>query len=73
MLPSPLTKFEIQKHYQNDVQLSWQNELNFNSANNLHKIKDEEYLINLDENESIAIYFCMQMVIAMQFIFIAWS
>ena len=73
MLTSSLTKFEIQKHYQNDVHLSWQNELKFNSRNNLHKIKDEEYLINLDENESTAIYFCMQMVIAMQFIFVAWS
>ena len=73
MLPSPLTKFKIQKNYQNDVQLSWQNELKFNSTNNLHKRKDDEYLINLDENESIATHFCMQMVIAMQFIFIAWS
>ena len=71
MLPSLLTKFEIQKSYQNDVQLSWQNELKFNSTNNLHKRKDDEYLINLDENESIATHFCMQMVIAMQFIFIA--
>ena len=73
MLPSPLTKFEIQKHYQNDVQLRWQNEPKFNSKNNFHKIKDEEDLINLDENESIATYFCMQMVITTQFIFIAWS
>ena len=44
MPPDPLTNFEIQKFYQN--------ELRFNgvfSRNNLPKIKDGAYIINLDE------------------------
>ena len=43
-----MTNFEIQKYYENDPK--------FNGAysrNNLSKIKDEAYLINLDEYESI--------------------
>ena len=43
MLPHPLTNFEIQKY---------QNERKFNgvySRNNLPKIKDGAYVINLDE------------------------
>ena len=43
-----LANFEIQKCYQN--------ESNFNgvySINNLPKIKDGAYVINLDENESV--------------------
>ena len=48
MLPHPLTYFEIQKYYQN--------ELRFNdvySRDNLQKIKDEAYIINLDEYSNI--------------------
>ena len=48
MLPHPLTNFEIQKYYQNEPK--------FNGAysrNNLPKIKDGAYVINLDEYESI--------------------
>ena len=48
ILPHPWTNFEIQKYYENDPK--------FNGAysrNNLSKIKDEAYLINLDEYESI--------------------
>ena len=48
MLPYPLTNFEIQKYYQN--------ELRFNgvfSRDNLQKIKDEAYIINLDEYSDI--------------------
>ena len=48
MPPHPLTNFEIQKYYQN--------ELKFNrvySRNSLSKTKDEAYIINLDEYESI--------------------
>ena len=44
----PLTNLEIQKYYKN--------ELKFNgvySRNNLPKIKDEAYIINLNEYESI--------------------
>ena len=48
MRPYPLTNFEIQKYYQN--------ELRFNgvfSRDNLQKIKDEAYIINLDEYSDI--------------------
>ena len=48
MLPHPLTNFEIQKNYQKEAK--------FNGAysrNNLPKIKDGAYVINLDEYESI--------------------
>ena len=48
-MPSyPLTKFEIQKYYQN--------ELTFNgvySGDNLTEIKDGTYLINLDEYSDV--------------------
>ena len=74
MPPHPVTNFEIQKYYQNDGQLSWQNEPKFNdvcSRNNLNKTKDEEYVINLDEYESIGTHFYMRTVIAMQYILIA--
>ena len=48
MLPHHLTNFEIQKYYQN--------ELRFNdvySRDNLQKVKDEAYVINLDEYSDI--------------------
>ena len=48
MPPHTLTNFEIQKYHQNET--------NFNSAysrDNLPKIKDASYAINLDENKSI--------------------
>ena len=48
MLPHPLNNFEIQKYYQNEPK--------FNSAysrNNLSKIKDGAYILNLDEYKSI--------------------
>ena len=44
MSPHPLTNFEMQKYYQNKSK--------FNvvySRNNLPKIKDRTYVINLDE------------------------
>ena len=44
----PLTNFEIQKHYQNESKFN-----GVYSRNNLHKIKDGSYVINLDEYESI--------------------
>ena len=49
MLPHPFTNVEIQEHCQNEP--------TFNGAysrNNLHKIKDGEYLINLDQYKSIS-------------------
>ena len=48
MLPHPLTNFEIQKYYQNEPKFN-----GVYSRNNLSKIKDGTYKINLDEYESI--------------------
>ena len=51
MQPHSLTNFEIQKYYENEPK--------FNGAysrNNLSKIKDREYMINLNEYESIETY-----------------
>ena len=48
MPPHPLSYFEIQKYYQKEPK--------FNGAysrNNLPKIKDRAYIINLDEYKSI--------------------
>ena len=48
ILLHPLKNFEIQKYYQNKPK--------FNGVylrNNLHKIKDGEYVINLDQFKSI--------------------
>ena len=44
----PLTNFEVQKYYQNEPKFD-----GAYSRNNLPKIKDEAYAINLDEYESI--------------------
>ena len=48
MPPYSLTNFEIQKYYQNEPKLN-----SVYSRNNLPKIKDKAYVINLDEYESI--------------------
>ena len=48
MLPHPLTNFEIQNYYQNEPKFN-----GVYSRNNLSKIKDGAYVINLDEYESI--------------------
>ena len=48
MLSHPLTDFEIQTDYQNDPKFN-----GIYSRNNLPKIKDGAYVINLDEYESI--------------------
>ena len=51
MLLHPLTNFEIQKYYHNHAQRSSKNEKGFNgvySRDNLPKIKDGAYVINLD-------------------------
>ena len=51
-MPShPLTNFEIQKYYQNEPKFN-----GFYSRNNLSKIKDGAYIINIDEHNSIGIY-----------------
>ena len=44
MLPHPLSNFEIQKYYQNEPKFN-----RVYSRNNLPKIKDGPYVINLDE------------------------
>ena len=61
MVPHPLTNFEIQKYYQN--------ELKFNgvySTTNLSKIKDGAYITNLDEYGLIRTHLigllCMRML-----------
>ena len=48
MQPHRLTNFEIQKYYQNEPKV-----IAVYSRNNLPKIKDGEYVINLDEYNSI--------------------
>ena len=47
MLPDPLTNFETQKYYQEEPKFS-----RVYSRNNLRKIKEEAYVINLDEYKS---------------------
>ena len=56
MPPYLLTNFEIQKYYQNHAQGSSKNEPRFSgiySRDNLPKIKDVAYVINLDEYSDI--------------------
>ena len=48
MSPCPFTNFEIQKCYENQLIFN-----NVYSRNDLSKIKDRVYIINLDECESI--------------------
>ena len=48
MPPHPLTSFQMQKCYQNEPKFN-----GVYSRNNLPKIKDEVYVINLDEYKSI--------------------
>ena len=48
MPPRPLTNFEIQKYYQNQPKFN-----GVYSRNNLPKKRDEAYVINVDEYESI--------------------
>ena len=48
MLPHLLTSFEIQKYYQNEPKFN-----GLYSRNNLPKIKDRPYVVNLDEYKSI--------------------
>ena len=48
MLPHPLTDFEIQKFYQNEPRFN-----GVYSRDNLQRIKDGAYIINLDEHSDI--------------------
>ena len=57
MLPHLLTNFEIQKYYQNEPRFN-----GVYSRDNVTEIKDEAYVINLDEysdigNHWVALYF----------------
>ena len=49
--PHPLTNFEIQKYYQNRTRFN-----GVYSRDNLPKIKDYTYVINLDEYYAIGTY-----------------
>ena len=49
--PHPLSNFEIQKYYQSEFKFN-----GVYSRNNLSKIKDGAYIINLDAYESIGTY-----------------
>ena len=51
MPPHPLTNFEIQKYYQNEPIFS-----GVFSRNNLFKMKDGTYVINLGQFKSIVSY-----------------
>ena len=51
MPPHPLTDFEIQKYYQNEPKFN-----GVYSRNNLSKITDRAYIVNLDDYESIGIH-----------------
>ena len=59
MLPHPLTTFEIQKYYQNEPKFN-----GVYSGNNLSKIKDGAYIVNLDGYKSIGTHWisCMWML-----------
>ena len=51
MPPHPLTNFKIQKYYQNEQRFN-----GVCSRDNLQKIKDEVYIINLDEDSDTGSY-----------------
>ena len=53
MPPHPLTNFEIQKYYQDELRFNGVYELRFNGDNLSVEIKDELYVINLDEYSDI--------------------
>ena len=66
MLCHPLTNFEIQKFYQNEPR--------FNGVfprDNLPKIKERAYIINLDEYSDIGTHWVALYVIIMLLILIA--
>ena len=64
MPPRPLTNFKMQKYHHNHAQRSSKNKTRFNgvySRDNLPKIKDGAYVVNLDvyydtETHWIALY-----------------
>ena len=48
MSPHPLTNFEMQRYYQNEPRFN-----GISSRDNLPKLKDGAYVINLDEYSDI--------------------
>ena len=58
MQPHPLTNFEIQKYYQNEPRLN-----GVYSRDNLPKIKDGAYVINLDEYSDIGTHWIVLYVL----------
>ena len=71
MLPHPLTNFKIQKFYQNEPEFN-----GVYSRTNLPKIKDGEWVVNIDEYKSIetdwiAMYVITKEHLTMQYISIA--
>ena len=58
MLPHPLTNFEIQKFYQNEPKFN-----GVHSRDNLHKIKDGAYAINLDDCSDIGTHWIVLYVL----------
>ena len=59
MPPHPLTNFEIQKYYQNELY----------SRDNLQKIKDGAYVVNLDEYSDIGTLILHILILSEQNIF----
>ena len=67
MSPHPLTNFEIQKYYQNGPRFK-----GYYSRDNLPKVKDGAYVINLNECSDIgthwiALYVQIMMLLILQF------
>ena len=64
MLPHPLNNFEIQKYYQNKPTFT-----GIYSRDNLQKIKDETYILNLDEYSDIGTHWDASYVQSKDFFF----
>ena len=60
MLPHPLTNFKIQKYYQNEPRFN-----GVYSRDNLPKIKDGVYVINLNEYSNIGTHWIALYVVKM--------
>ena len=62
MPPHPLTNFEIQKYYQNGPRIN-----GVYSRDNIAKIKDGAYIIDLDENSDIGThwiaFYCFALIV----------
>ena len=61
MPPHPLTNFEIQKYYENEPRFN-----GVFSRDNLQKIKDGAYIINLDDYSDIGTHWVLCMWIMLR-------